>query len=179
VINPIPDAPSIGEDENYCSNAVPEAIQPEGGSGSYNWYFDASLTQFLATATEYTPSLILGSSTYYVTAIENNCEGLPGEISITFADCQIIIPTAFTPDDDQANDKWMLGNIDNLFPKNVVSIYNRWGNKLFESREGIYSANPWNGTYNNEKLPIASYYYIIEFNDGKTAPINGIVSIVK
>jgi gliding motility-associated-like protein len=179
VINPIPDAPSIGEDENYCSNAVPEAIQPEGGSGSYNWYFDASLTQLLATANEYTPSLILGSSTYYVTAIENNCEGLPGEISITFADCQIIIPTAFTPDDDQANDKWMLGNIDNLFPKNVVSIYNRWGNKLFESREGIYSANPWNGTYNNEKLPIASYYYIIEFNDGKTAPINGIVSIVK
>ena len=179
VINPIPDAPSMSEDENYCSNTVPEAIQPEGGSGSYNWYFDASLTQLLATATEYTPSLILGSSTYYVTAIENNCEGLPGEISITFADCQIIIPTAFTPDDDQANDKWMLGNIDNLFPKNVVSIYNRWGNKLFESREGIYSANPWNGTYNNEKLPIASYYYIIEFNDGKTAPINGIVSIVK
>ncbi len=179
VINPIPDAPSMGEDENYCSNTVPEAIQPEGGAGNYNWYFDASLTQLLATATEYTPSLILGSSTYYVTAIENNCEGLPGEISISFSDCQIIISTAFTPDGDQSNDKWVLGNIDNLYPKNVVSIYNRWGNKLFESREGIYSANPWNGTYNNEKLPIASYYYIIEFNDGKTAPINGMVSIVK
>ena len=75
------------------------------------------MTEILATADEYTPDVILGGSTYYVTATENGCEGLPAEISITFEDCQIIIPTAFTPDDDQINDTWELGNIDDIILK--------------------------------------------------------------
>jgi gliding motility-associated-like protein len=179
VINPIPDIPSLGEDAVYCSNAVPEAIQATGSAGSYNWYVDAALTELIITADEYTPDMIIGSYTYYVTASENGCEGLPAEVSITFEDCQIIIPTAFTPDDDQVNDFWELGNIDDIYPNNVVSVYNRWGNKVYESDQGAYNQRPWNGTFNEEALPVASYYFIIEFNDNSSQNKVGIVSIVK
>jgi len=178
-INPIPDISSLGEDAVYCSNAVPEAIQATGSNGSYNWYVDAALTELLVTADEYTPEVIIGSTTYYVTATENDCEGLPAEVSITFEDCQIIIPTAFTPDDDQVNDFWELGNIDEIYPNNVVSVYNRWGNKVYESDQGAYNQRPWNGTFNEEALPVASYYFIVEFNDNSTQNKTGIVSIIK
>jgi len=46
----------------------------------------------------------MGRTNYCVTAIENGCEGLPQMIIITFQECGIIIPTAFTPDGDQTND---------------------------------------------------------------------------
>ena len=91
-----------------------------GSTGNYNWYFDAALTELLATAEEYTPDVILGSSTYYVTATENGCEGLPAEISITFEDCQIIIPTAFTPDDDQLTTTGSSETLTTIYPNNVV-----------------------------------------------------------
>ncbi|MDA7762465.1 gliding motility-associated C-terminal domain-containing protein, partial [Crocinitomicaceae bacterium] len=178
-INPIPDISSLGEDAVYCSNAVPEAIQATGSNGSYNWYVDAALTELLVTADEYTPEVIIGSTTYYVTATENDCEGLPAEVSITFEDCQIIIPTAFTPDDDQVNDFWELGNIDEIYPNNVVSVYNRLGNKVYASDQGAYSQRPWNGDYNGSILPVASYYYTIEYNDNLSKNKIGIVSIIK
>jgi gliding motility-associated-like protein len=121
----------------------------------------------------------LGSIIYYVTASENGCPSLPSEVTIEFEECGITIPTAFTPDNDMINDTWELSNIDQIFPNNVVSIYNRWGNKLYESDQGQYDQRPWNGTYKDKPLPVASYYFIIDFNDGTTHNSTGVVSILK
>jgi hypothetical protein len=38
---------------------------------------------------------------------------------------------------------------------------------------------PWDGDINGSPLPPASYYYIIEYNDGITKPSSGTVSIIK
>ena len=178
-INTTPDAPIVGQDESYCSNVVPEDIQASGSTGGYSWYIDASLSELIGSTQSYTPDVIMGSTSYYVTVTENGCEGLPTEVSITIEDCQIIIPTAFTPNDDQINDTWELGNIDDIYPNNVVSVYNRWGNKVYESDKGAYNQRPWNGTFNQETLPVASYYFIIEFNNNSSQNKTGIVSIVK
>ena len=87
-----------------------------------------------------------------MTATENGCEGSPAEVSITFENCEIIIPTAFTPDDDQVNDTWNLGDIDVIYPNNVVSIYNRWGNKIYESDQGLTAKDlEWN--FNEQRYP--------------------------
>jgi len=58
-------------------------------------------------------------------------------------------------------------------------VYNRWGNKVYESDKGAYNQRPWNGTFNQETLPVASYYFIIEFNNNSSQNKTGIVSIVK
>jgi gliding motility-associated-like protein len=87
--------------------------------------------------------------------------------------------TAFTPDGDQTNDTWILDNIDQIYPKNVVSIYNRWGNLLYRSEVGGYETKPWDGKFNDQGLPVGSYYFIIEYNDDFTSSKSGIVSIIK
>jgi gliding motility-associated-like protein len=99
-------------------------------------------------------------------------------MTITISNCTIDAPTAITPDGDKINDTWELIDIDANFPQNVVSIYDRWGTKVFESIKGNYQKSSWDGTYNGKALPVDSYYYIIEFNDGQTESANGIVTII-
>jgi gliding motility-associated-like protein len=55
-------------------------------------------------------------------------------------------------------------NIDVIYPQNVVRVFNRWGNLVFESPQGDYNNNRWNGTFKGELLPVGSFYYIIEPN---------------
>jgi gliding motility-associated-like protein len=178
-INPFPNAPDVSEDQSYCANAQPLDMQASGSTGTYTWYSDAALTQILGNSDSYTPDVIVGTTTYYVTATENGCEGNPEAIVILFEDCSIIIPTAFTPDYDQVNDTWELENIDNIYPNNVVSVYNRFGNKVYESKPGVYNTMPWDGTHQGNELPVASYYFIIEYNDNSTENKTGIVTIIK
>ncbi len=89
-----------------------------------------------------------------------------------------VIPSAFTPDGDLTNDFWEIPNLDDRFPKNVVYVYNRWGNLVFQSEAGKYNEVPWDGTFNGNILPVASYYYVIEPNDGVSEGLKGVVSIV-
>jgi gliding motility-associated-like protein len=62
-------------------------------------------------------------------------------------------------------------------------VYNRWGNKVFEhnSSDGNpYMNNMWDGTFNGQLLPVASYYYIIETNDSNsTKKYEGTVTILQ
>lgn len=92
---------------------------------------------------------------------------------------RIIIPTAFTPDNDGVNDRWVIPNIKEIYPKHLVRIYNRWGTLIYEAPEGKYSTYPWKGIYEDEALPVGSYYFIIDPNDGVTDVLKGIVSIVR
>jgi gliding motility-associated-like protein len=112
---------------------------------------------------------------------ENSCSSTALDLfeAPSIQDCGIIIPTAFTPDGDNVNDFWSLENIDEIYPNNKVFIYNRWGNIIFESQAGSYEQYPWSGTFNGEKLPVGSFYYIIDYNDGYTDTSNGTVSILK
>jgi len=54
-----------------------------------------------------------------------------------------------------------------------VSVFNRYGQLLFNS---VGYQEPWNGRYNNAPLPVADYYYVIEFSNGNE-PITGTVTI--
>ena len=108
----------------------------------------------------------------------NGCDSIVKNELIVY-DCELIIPSAFTPDNDLVNDNWELHNIDLYFPSNIVSIYNRWGQKIFESIRGSYSENPWNGKFKGEDLPVGSYYYTIELNEAKMENKSGSVSIIR
>jgi gliding motility-associated-like protein len=178
VINAIPSNPTAGTDTSYCANASPVALSAQG-TGSFTWYSDLALTNEIGTNSTLTPTMNVGTTNYYVTETINGCEGPATLVVVEVENCGIIVPTAFTPDNDLTNDTWILDNIDQIYPKNVVSIYNRWGNLLYQSNAGSYESNPWNGKYNDEDLPVGSYYFIIEFNDDFTDSKTGIVSILK
>ncbi len=110
--------------------------------------------------------------------LDNTCS-IDTAITILLKICEIDVPTAFTPDHDNVNDKWELHNIDKVFPNNEVTIYNRWGSLIFESPAGNYENNSWDGTYNGNALPVDSYYFIIEYNDAaKKETSKGTITII-
>jgi gliding motility-associated-like protein len=180
VINPIPTSPQVGNDSTYCLNATPDSLIASGNANSsITWFTDPALSNPIQTGNSYYPDNILGQTTYYVVQENNGCVSLSNEVIITFEICDIIIPTAFTPDGDNTNDFWNLGNIDALYPNNLVTIYNRWGNIIYQSEPGKYETNPWDGTHNQEPMPVGSYYFIIEFGESFKKNEIGIVSVVK
>ena len=132
------------------------------------------------TAYADTDNLIDGT-TYYASLISaSGCESLTRlEIKVSVKDCidpNIVIPDGFSPNGDGINDLFTIKNIRTLYPKFSITIYNRWGNILFE---GNASKPDWDG--NNDKgmkiggshLPIGVYFFILNFNDNIKKDIQG------
>jgi len=91
-------------------------------------------------------------------------------------DYHVYLPNVFSPNGDGENDiLYVLGKgIESI----SLSIYNRWGNKVFETNDMLQG---WDGTYNgNEQGNAVFVYYITAtFVNGKTVEEKGNVSIVK
>ncbi len=98
------------------------------------------------------------------------------------------IPTAFTPNYDFANDTWEINYINQdggeasfheIYPDGEIEIYDRLGGLVYRCTGGC--AEPWNGEdMKGRALPVDSYYFIIQLNNGKdTPPIKGNVTIIK
>jgi gliding motility-associated-like protein len=84
------------------------------------------------------------------------------------------IPNTFSPNGDGINELWLIQYLD-TYPNCRVQVFTRTGQKVFESRG---YTTPWNGTVGGKPLPIDTYYYIIEPENGRK-PITGYVTIIK
>jgi gliding motility-associated-like protein len=89
---------------------------------------------------------------------------------------EIYIPTAFTPNNDGKNDRWEIPGLA-LYPDAQVSIFNRWGQKIFETKN--YTGNPWNGVFKGIMQPHDSYVYIVQLNDDKKQQFKGMVTLIR
>lgn len=84
----------------------------------------------------------------------------------------LFIADAITPNGDGYNDEWIVGGLE-YFPTAVVTVFNRYGQEMFRS---VGYRQRWDGRFNNNQLPVADYYYVIDFVDG-TDPITGTVTL--
>jgi len=85
-----------------------------------------------------------------------------------------IIPSAFTPNGDGQNDVWEIPDLIN-YPKCSVQIFDRWGSLVFSSMKSYL--NPFDGFYRGKRLPLGTYFYIIQLKPG-VKPLTGSVSIL-
>jgi gliding motility-associated-like protein len=88
---------------------------------------------------------------------------------------ELSIPNVFTPNGDGKNDVWNIDGLDD-FPDVTVSVFNRWGDLMFESDKGYTKS--WDGTYNGTASPAATYYYIIVLGSGEEG-ITGTINIIR
>ncbi len=101
-------------------------------------------------------------------------ENVPTVVKI---DGPFFIPDGFTPNGDGKNDFFVIKGL-NHNVENTLTIYNRWGNKVYSKHN--YD-NSWQGYPNvsgvmgTEKLPQGTYYYILEFNGGDVKAKNGFI----
>ena len=89
------------------------------------------------------------------------------------ADC--FAPNLFTPNDDNLNDNFVVPCLAN-FPGSRICVFNRWGDQVFLEED---YQNDWNGTFqgNGESLPVGTYYYVINVNDGNDTTMTGYIFI--
>jgi len=178
IITATPAQPVASSDVVYCTDDLPGSVSVSGAGGTYTWYTDNALTSVYGTGSIVT---VLGTTqVYYVTESLNGCESTPDEVSITFENCEVVYPTAFTPDRDGTNDTWEILGLDEKYPDNTVRIYNRWGNLIFEHESSVtnpYNNSQWDATYKGAPLPVGSFYYIIDVK-GSDEKIKGTVSII-
>ncbi|WP_439695671.1 gliding motility-associated C-terminal domain-containing protein [Mucilaginibacter sp. AW1-7] len=102
----------------------------------------------------------IANRSFFVSAVNGTCESPKTEVKVSVGLSPLSIANSFTPNGDGHNDYWKISNIES-YPAAVVQVFNRNGQKLFESKG--YST-PFNGTYNGKALPVGTYYYIINLN---------------
>lgn len=116
----------------------------------------------------------LKSGTYNVTVYDTECIS---EMMFVINSCDDIdIPDVITPNQDGKNDTWVVPSIEN-YPDNTVSIYNRWGNLVYNTKGYV---NEWTGTNNDGKdLVTGAYYYVLELNNADNTVYGGAITIVR
>ena len=108
-----------------------------------------------------------------------NDDGLPDYLDPS--PCQLEIPEGFSPNDDGVNDFFVINGI-LAYPEASMTIFNRWGNKVYETTNGY--ANDWDGnnqfgmTTSSRELPVGTYFYVLDPGDG-TGVIKGYVYLNK
>lgn len=167
VVNPLDDA--TFEMESICEGGVVVSTVTPGGTFAFGTATSATIDAQTGTVSNAT----VGNS-YSVTYTTNGMCPSSFTVSLIAGECpdepadQIVVPTAFTPDGDLINDTWQILNLDDVSPNNTVRVYNRWGNLIFEfsaDAANPYVSNAWDGTYKGERLPVGSYFYVIDLYD--------------
>lgn len=87
---------------------------------------------------------------------------------------------AISANDDDKNRILRIANIE-LYPKNKVSIFNRWGDKVFEvaGYDNNNDQKRFTGNSNvggNSALSAGTYFYNIDKGDGSPV-VNGFLSL--
>jgi gliding motility-associated-like protein len=85
------------------------------------------------------------------------------------------IPTGITPNGDGVNDVWNIAGL-STYNDAEIYIFDQSGREVYFSKG--YDT-PWDGRMNGQLLPRASYYWIIDLNDGINEPLKGIISIIR
>lgn len=130
----------------------------------------------------YNPVATPTETTIYILTVTND-EGCVAVRQITIyvisPDClepNIFIPTAFTPNGDGNNDVLYVRS--NIIESMEFAVYNRWGQKVFETSDQSVG---WDGTYKGQNLPndVFGYYLKAKCFNGEEFFKKGNVAILK
>lgn len=163
--------PKFRIDVNPCTAVV--FTNATADATTYSWDFgDNSISAKTNPAHTYKDTGV-----YKVTLTVNGATDVCGaskteEVRIRdLPDLLIHIPDVFTPDGDGINDVFELQNADRNCVFEQITIYSRWGVKVYENDAAIF----WDGKFNGAAAPDGVYYYVLE---GKGYEKSGFVSLL-
>ena len=165
-----------------------------GGTPAYAYSWSTLPIQNKATAT----GLCVGIYTCTIT----DANGCADNVSVTIkeipcpcpADINLTIPNAFSPNRDGENDEFCLpaaqaglqGGIEDCIQELKVFIYDRWGEKVYESTDPKFC---WDGTYGSTSLTtdagkvmnsaVFVYYLKATLISGETITKKGNISLLR
>jgi gliding motility-associated-like protein len=157
---------SLGIDTTFCKFKPVVLATGNTGYDSYLW-----------STGEVTPTILVNQTgTYYVTVTKSDCEA-SDTIKVFPGDCDIYIPSAFTPNNDNLNETF--GVIENAYVQNFsLQIFSNWGQVIFNSND---INQKWNGTFKGKDMPNGAYVWILNYINSKGKKINeqGTVMLIR
>lgn len=144
------------------------------------WFVDDSLFSFDVDPLFEFPNQ--SSGTYEVMLVVTNqygCSDTTVQTIIINDDFAVYVPNAFSPDADGINDFFYVSGNDIALDEFELSIYNRWGERIYvsEDRFGV-----WDGTHGNELVESETYVWKLKAKQqstGKEAEFYGHVTVVR
>lgn len=136
---------------------------------SYNW---SGPNAFLSTAQNpvIANTTMANAGTYSLSVTSGTCSTASTTTDVLVINCDTIdffIPQGFSPNGDGINDVFFIRGIQ-IYTSNSFTIYNRWGDKVFEASN---YQNTWNGTattglrIGGNELPVGTYFYVLDLNN--------------
>ncbi|HLG02755.1 MAG TPA: gliding motility-associated C-terminal domain-containing protein [Bacteroidia bacterium] len=132
------------------------------GSGAqvYNWFGGAGISN-----PSYNPVTVepVVTTTYILYGEDGNgCVNYDSVTVVVIPDNGLNFYNTFSPNGDNVNDVFYIGNI-HKFPLCRLEVYTRTG-QLVYAKTGY--DNSWDGTNYGDRLPEATYYYVLDPGDG-------------
>lgn len=131
-------------------------VLPDGYE--YTWFPSASLDDANAQNPVASPA---ETTTYFITIADGDCvyiDSVTVRVSdFICGDPSLYIPNAFTPNDDDRNNLLFVRG--NFITAMHLRIYNRWGEKVFETKDQQVG---WDGTYKGRPADPAVFVYYLE-----------------
>lgn len=149
--------------------------------------YSGTITVSPSTPIEFTNSTVFsitptktGEYTFYFTD-QNGCRHTLKTIYVTIITdiCNedvVYLPTGFTPNNDGANDILYIRS--NFVTEVYLTIYDRWGEKLFETND---IKKGWDGTFKGKLLDQGVYGYYLTFtcNNGEESFKKGNITLMR
>lgn len=178
VVFPIPDAEFRANITNITlTNPVVYFTNYTEGGFWFNWNFgDGTFSTATNPSHEFTMP-----GTFHVnmeTTSLYGCKDSTGVDIFVSNDLAVYAPTAFTPNHDNLNETFKLF-ADGLDPSTYrMVIYNRWGEKVFESEDYLIE---WDGRCGNTDCSDGLYVWIVTFTDkyGNEHSYTGNVTLIR
>jgi gliding motility-associated-like protein len=186
------DTTFINNPENIVINAIPkdttidlgqsvpidfEVIKGNAlGINSVSWTPDIGITCNTCKNTIATPY----QTTVYDVKITYNagkCTTSDKLIVKIVDNSELFVPDIFTPNEDGNNDVLKVYGLNVKYAK--LKIFNRWGEKVFESSNAIIEG--WDGRYRDEWAPAGNYTYTLEahYLNKKIKLLKGTIVLVR
>ncbi len=164
-LNPKP-LVNLGSDTTICRfNTVLLKVEPSIYD-TYLWSTGANTSSILVNQI----------GTYFVTVTQSACEA-SDTIQITPGDCDLYIPSAFTPNNDNLNETF--GVIDNVLVQYFsMQIFSKWGQLIFNSND---ITKKWDGTFKGKKMPNGYYLWMLNYVNQKSKKIyqQGTIMLIR
>lgn len=157
-----------------CDNNEPQiAIVPDGGVAPYQYSVDGIHWQAENNFSR------LDAGNYDVQVSDANHCQVSGSASVTRNDaqCAVVVPNAFTPNNDGRNDLFKPQAYANIMNYRLT-IYNRWGQPLFDSND---PNTGWDGHFKGQLQDAGAYVWVLTYRDaqGQDRKQTGAVSLVR
>ncbi len=100
----------------------------------------------------------------------NNCDSL---VLLDLAYYKVIVPTAFSPNDDGINDTFKIMGGSDLV-ESELTIFDRWGNQIYQGEE-------WDGRYKFRDSNISTFVYLakVKMGDGIERKFSGRFVVIR